>query len=108
MRTTFNRLLAASLMTLALAACKDSSVNATPSGAGSSEAGASGGSAAAPGSNHGNTGPASDSPAATALGAIDAGGTQSDAGTATATGAHPHASDRPVTPPPDGKTNTKR
>jgi hypothetical protein len=101
MRSILNTSLAACLMVLALASCKGSRQDATPSGAGNSEAGATGGSAAAPGSQHGNTGMSSDNPAATTPGTTGA-----PAGTPTATGGNPNASGQPVTPPPDGKTNT--
>lgn len=103
MRLIFQTMLAAAAMTLALGGCKDSRVNATPSGAGNSESGASGGSAAAPGVERGNTGNSSDSPAATAPGT-----TNGAAGTPTTTGGNPTASGQQVTPPPDGKTNTTR
>jgi len=105
MRSTLNMILAASAMTLALAACKDSSVNGTPSGAGNSESGASGGSAAAPGSDRGNTGMSSDSPAATTPGTT---GGNANTGTPTVVGGNPDATDRQPSQPPDGKTNTTR
>lgn len=109
MRSSYRTILAGGLLMLALGACKDNSVNGTPSGAGNSESGASGGSAAAPGGERGNTGASSDTPAAAAPGTTtDGAAGNAGAGTSTATGGNPNATDRPVTPPADGKTNTTR
>jgi hypothetical protein len=105
MRARLQPLLLAAL--LSLGACKDNSINATPSGSGNSEAGASGGSAAAPGTsnsnagNAGNTGASSGSAAATTPGTTNAGG-----GTPTAVGAQADTSGNAPVRPPDGKTNT--